>query len=122
MHGGRVLACTTKIASKSFKDVVNVLKKFYVENLEISIVIDNFFKYINKIKKYYKEKYEASFTDNRQGNKRKLEYIDGKVVRIPVSKKLATLDNTNVLVESNFKIIIVFILPQGLILIRKGLK
>ena len=35
-------------------------------------------------------------------NIRKLEYIDIKVARIPVSKELANLDNTDLLVASDY--------------------
>ena len=95
MHGGRVLACNKKFVSKSFTDVVNVLEKFYGKDLEISVLFDKYFKHINTIKNYYKEKYEAKFGDYRRINIKKLEeYIDRKVSRIPVSKKLAVIDKS----------------------------
>ena len=40
VHGGRVLACKKKFVSKSFTDIVNVLKKFYAKDLEVSVLVD----------------------------------------------------------------------------------
>ena len=72
VHGERVLACNKNIVSKSFNDVVNVLKIFMVKIQKI-LFFDKCFKHINTIKNNYKENYEASFTEHRRKNKRKLE-------------------------------------------------
>ena len=48
-HGGGVLACNKKFVSESFKDVVNVLEKFFGNYLEISVSFDKNFKHINTI-------------------------------------------------------------------------
>ena len=70
VHGGKVLACNKKFVSKPFKDVLNVLEEFYGKDLEVSLLIDKFFKHINTIENYCKEKKEARFIDYRQKNKK----------------------------------------------------
>ena len=102
VHGGRVLACNKKFVSKSFTDV-KVLEKFYGKDLEISVLFDKYFKHINTIKNYYKEKYESRFGDYRRVNIKNLEeYVDRKVARIPVSKELAVIDKSDLLVSSDY--------------------
>ena len=82
---------------------MNVLKKFYGKNLEFSVLFDKYFKHINTIKNYYKEKYESRFGDYRRVNIKKLEeYVDRKVARIPVSKQLAVIDKSDLLVSSDY--------------------
>ena len=98
VHGGRVLACNYKIVSKAFKDVVNVLEKFYDKDLEIFVLFDKYIKHINTIQNYYKEKYEGRFSDYRRNNIRNLEqYFDRKTATIPVSKQLAKIDKSDLL-------------------------
>ena len=75
VHGGRVIARNKKIVSNSFKDVLNVLEKFYGKDLEVSVLFDKNFKRINKNKNYYKEKYEARFDDYRHINTKKTRRI-----------------------------------------------
>ena len=102
-HGGRVLACNKKFVRNSFKHVVNVLENFYGKDLEISLLFDKYFKHIKTIKNYYKGNYEARFGDNRRNNIKELEeYIDRKVARIPVSKQLALIDKSDLLVSSDY--------------------
>ena len=82
---------------------MNVLEKFYGNDLEVSVLFDKFFKHINTIKNYYKGKYEARFGDYRRINIKKLEEnIDRKVARIPVSKQLAVIDKSDLLVSSGY--------------------
>ena len=103
VHEGRVLACNKKIVSKSFNYVVNVLEKFYAKGLEVSVLFDKNFKHIKTTKNYYKEKYEARFTDYRRNNIAKLEeYFDGEIAIIPVSKELAMINKSNLLVSSDY--------------------
>ena len=65
-------------------------------------MFDKNFKHIDTIKNYYKEKYEARFGDYRRINTRKLEeFIDRKVASIPVSKQLAVIDKSDLLVSSD---------------------
>ena len=64
VHGGRVLACNKKFVLKLFQDFVNVLEKFYGEDLENFVKFDKYYKHVNTIKNYYKQKYAARFSDD----------------------------------------------------------
>ena len=82
---------------------MNVLEEFYGKYLEVSVLFDKYFKHINTIEIYYKEKYEARFGDYRRINIRKLEeYVDRKVARIPVSRQLAVINKSDLLVSSDY--------------------
>ena len=82
---------------------MNVLEKFYGKDLETSVIFAKYFKHINTYKNCCKEKYEARFGDYRRIIIKKLEdYIDRKVARIPVSKQLAVIDESDLLVSSDY--------------------
>ena len=81
---------------------MNVLENFYAKCLEISVLFDDYFKHINTIKNYYKEKNEPTFSDYRQNNVRKSEeFIERKIARLLVSKQLALINISDLLVSSD---------------------
>ena len=68
-----------------------------------SVIFEKYFKDINTVENYYKEKYEARVNDNKQNNVGKIEGdINSKISSLPVSKELATIDRTDLLVSSNY--------------------
>ena len=98
-----MLARNKIFVSKLFTDIVNVLEKFYGKDLESSVIVDKYFKHINSIKNYYRDKNEARFGEYRRNNPRNLEeYFDRKVASIPVSKQLAVIDESDLLVLSDY--------------------
>ena len=50
--GGRVLTCNRNLLSKSFKEVVNTLEKYYSVSLQISMLFVESFKHINTFISY----------------------------------------------------------------------
>ena len=59
---------------------------------------------MNTFINFYKKKYEARFTEYRRINIGKLEeHTDRKINWIPVSKQLAMIDESDLLVSSDYK-------------------
>ena len=79
------------------------MEKFYGKDLEVSVLFDKYFEHINTNKNYYEEKYEARFNDYRRNSIKNLEaYVDRKIARTPVSKQLAVIDKSDLLVSGDY--------------------
>ena len=100
--GGRVLNCNRNLLSKSSKEVVNTLKKYYSVGLQMSMLFGGSFKHINTFINYYVKKYQSKFSERRRNNIEKIEEcIDNKLAKIPISKEKSMVDKTVLSSEYN---------------------
>ena len=103
VHGGRVVALNRKFVSTSFSQIVNILRKYFGKEHEISTLFEIYFRQIDKVKKYYSKKYEKKFDDYRKINKQHFEnYIKKKLPSLPISKELNKFDKSDLLVSSDY--------------------
>ena len=103
VHGGRVVALNHKFVSTSFSPIVNILRKYFGEEHEISTLFEIYFCQIDKVKRYYTKKYENKFDDNRKINKQHFEnYIKKNLSSLPISKELNKIDKSDLLVSSYY--------------------
>ena len=76
---------------------------FYFKDLEIFVLFENSFKHIKTIKNYYQEKYKARFSDYRRIDVRIFGFsIDRNVATITVSKQIAVIYKSDLLVSSDY--------------------
>ena len=80
MHGGRVIALKRKFVSTSFKQIVNILKKYFGKKHEISTLFEIYFGEIDKIKKLCTKKHEKKFDDYRTVNKDHFENYNEQII------------------------------------------
>ena len=103
VHGGRVVALNRKFVSTSFNQIVNILKKYFGKEHEISKLFEIYFQRLDKVKKHYTEKYENKFDDYRKINKQNFEnYIKKKLSSLPISKELNKIDKSHLLVSIDY--------------------
>ena len=103
VHGGRVVALNCKFVSTSFSQIVNILRKYFGKEHEISTLFEIYFRQIDKVKKHYTKKYENNFDDYRKINKQHFEnYIKKKLSSLPISKELNKMDKSDLLVSSDY--------------------
>ena len=82
---------------------MNVLEKFYGKDSELSVLFQKYLTHINTVRNFYKEKCEARFNDYRRINTGIfVKNISSKMSSLPVSKELAKLDKTNLLVSIDY--------------------
>ena len=106
VHGGRVVALNRKFVSTSFNQIVNILKKYFGKEHEISTLFEIYFRQINKVKKHYTRKYENKFDENRKINKQHFEnYIKKKLSSLPISKELNNINKSDLLVSGDYDIL-----------------
>ena len=125
IHGGKVFSCNQKIISKSFNEVVNLLDKFYGNNLEISELFAKYFKHIKAIKNQYEEKCKSKFSDFRRTIISKFEeFVDNKLVAVPLSKEISMIDKSDLLVSGDNKSLYPFAMahPESKWLIKETAK
>ena len=104
IHGGRVVALNRKFVSTSFNQIVNMLKKYFGKEYEISNLFELYFQRIEKVKKHCTKKYKNRFDDYSKLNKQHLEnYIKKKLSSLPISEKLNKIDKSDLLVSSDYK-------------------
>ena len=103
VHGGRVVALNRKFVSSSFIQIVNILRKYFGYDLEISKLFEIYFRQTDKVKNHYTKKYENKFDDYRKINTKHLEnYIKKKLANLPISKELNNVDKSDLLVSSDY--------------------
>ena len=103
VHGGRVVALNRKFVSTSFSQIVNILRKYFGKEHEISTLFEIYFRQIDRVEKYYTKKYENKFDDYRKINKQHFEnYIEKKLSSLPISKELNKIDKSDLLVSSDY--------------------
>ena len=73
VRGCRVVALNRKFVSTSFNQVVNILKKYFGKEHEISTFFEIYFRKKDKVKKNYTKKHENEFDDYRKINKQHFE-------------------------------------------------
>ena len=61
VHGGRVVALNRKFVATSFNQVVNILKKYFGKEHELSTFFEIYFRKKDKMKKNYTKKHENKF-------------------------------------------------------------
>ena len=66
VHGGRVVALNRKFVSTSFNQIVNILKKYFGKEQEISTLFEIYVRQIDNVKKHHTKKYENKFDDYRK--------------------------------------------------------
>ena len=103
VHGGRVVALNRKFVSTSFNQIVNILKKCFGKEHEISKLFEIYFQRLAKVKKHYTNKYENKFDDYRKIIKQHFEnYIKKKLSSLPISSELNNIDKSDLLVSSDY--------------------
>ena len=103
VHGGRVVALNRKFVSTSFNQIVNILKKYFGKEHEISKLFEIYFQRLDKVKKQYTNKYENKFDEYRKTNKQHFEnYIKKKLSSLPISKESNKIDKSDLLVSSDY--------------------
>ena len=103
VHGGRVFALNRKFVSTSFNQIVNILKKYFGKEHDISNLFEIHFQRLDKVEKHYTKKYENKFDDYRKINKQHFEnYIKKKLSSLPISKELKAIDKSDLLVSSDY--------------------
>ena len=103
VHGGRVVALNRKFVSTSFNQIVNILRKNFGKEYEISKLFEIYFRQINKVRKHYTKKYENKFDDYRKISKEHFDnYIKKKLSSLPISKELKAIDKSDLLVSSDY--------------------
>ena len=89
--------------STSFNQIVNILRKYFGKEHEISKLFEIYFRQIAKEKKHYTQKYENKFDDYRKINKDHFDnYIKKKLSSLPISKELNKNDKSDLLVSSDY--------------------
>ena len=103
VHGGRVVALNRKFVSTSFSQIVNILKKYFGKEHEISKLFEIHFQRIEKVEKHYTKKYENRFDDYRKINKQHFENdIKKKLSSLPISDELNNMNKSDLLVSSDY--------------------
>ena len=103
VHGGRVVALNRKFVSSSVNQIVDILEKHLGEELELSTLLNKYFRQINKVKEFYVKKYESKFNDYRKLNTKDLDkYVNRKLASLSISKELNKTDKSDLLVSSDY--------------------
>ena len=92
-----------KFVSTSFNQIVNILRKYFGKEHEISTLFEIYFRKIDKVKNHHTKKCEGKFDEYRKINKQHFEnYIKKKLSSLPISKELNKIEKSGLLVSSEY--------------------
>ena len=78
VHGGRVVALNRKFVLSSFNQIINILRKYFGKEHEISTLFEIYFQRIGNVKTRYIKKYEDELDDYWKKTKSILRIISRK--------------------------------------------
>ena len=94
IKGGRCNAFNQHYKSEISDEVFNIISKELNVNGNVSDLLEKYFKFLNKNEKQYGKEFDSRYDDYRDINeKEKTEYMNKKLNKLPIHKKLSKLDS-----------------------------